>query len=138
MDRRAFLRTGMGLATAFWAANEVYGQRYWDVDREEMFELAANEEKRPRGEYFIFDVQTHFTNGVALRFRESEFMRNMGFRLSDDPEEYGFRTFFKEIFLDSETDMLVISGVPGREKISATTARRSRASTAAEEFCPVG
>ena len=116
MDRRAFLRSGMGLATAFWAANEVYGQRYWEVEREEMFEPAANEEKRPRGEYFIFDVQTHFTNGVGLRFRESEFMRNMGFRLTDDPQDYSFRTFFKEIFLDSETDMLIISGVPGREK----------------------
>ena len=116
MDRRAFLRSGMGSATVFWAANEVYGQRYWQVEREEMFEPAAGEEKRPPGEYFIFDVRTHFTNGVALRFRESEFMRGMGFRLNDDPESYSFRTFFKEIFLDSETDVVVISGLPGREK----------------------
>ena len=116
MDRRSFMRTGMGLATAFWAANDVYGQRYWDVHKEEMFEPAAYQQKWPRGEYFVFDVQTHFTNGFALSFRDSELMRGMGFDLSNDPESYSFNTFFKEIFLESETDMLVISGVPGREK----------------------
>ena len=116
LDRRTFVRTSMGLATAFWAANEVYGQRYWDVDKEEMFEPAAHEEKWPTGEHFIFDVQAHFTNGFALDFRQSEFMRGMGFDLSSDADAYSFNTFFKEMFLDSETDMLVISGVPGRER----------------------
>ena len=116
MDRRAFLRSPLGIATAFWAANEAYGQRYWDVDAKEMFELAAHAERWPRGEYFVFDVQAHFTNGFALNFRQSEFMRSMGFDLDDGPEAYSFNTFFKEMLLDSETDMLVISGVPGREK----------------------
>ncbi len=115
IDRRNFMRTSMGLATAFWASNEVYGQRYWDVDKEEMFEPVAYENKWPKGEYFVFDVQAHFTNGFALNFRESEFMRNMGFDLSSDADDYSFRTFFKEMYLDSETDMLVISGIPGRE-----------------------
>lgn len=115
LDRRSFLRTSMGLATAFWASNEVYGQRYWDVDKEEMFEPVAHAEKWPKGKYFVLDVQAHFTNGFALRFRESEFMRNMGFNLSSDDNAYSFNTFFKEMFLDSETDVLVISGIPGRE-----------------------
>lgn len=116
LSRRAFMRTSMGLATAFWASNEVYGQRYWNVDKQEMFEPAAHHEKWPRGEYFIFDVQAHFTNGFALNFRESEFMKGMGFDLANDAHAYSFNTFFKEMLLDSETDMLVISGVPGREK----------------------
>ncbi len=116
LGRRAFLRSPMGLATAFWAANEAYGQRYWDVQREEMFEPAAHQERWPRGEYFIFDVQAHFTEGYALNFRQSEFMRSMGFDLSGSPAGYSFSTFFKEMLLDSETDMLVISGVPGRER----------------------
>ncbi len=110
------MRTGMGLATVFWASNEVYGQRYWQVDREEMFEAVAIEAKWPKGEHFIFDVNSHFTNGVALKFRESAFMRDMGFRLTDDPAAYSFRTFFQEMFLESETDMVVLSGLPGREK----------------------
>ena len=131
MDRRAFMRTSMGLATAFWASNEVHGQRYWDVDREEMFEPVANERKRPEGEYFIFDVQAHFTNGYPMSFRASEFMRKMGFDLSDDADSYSFNTFVKEMYLDSETDMLVISGVPGREQ-NPTEERAALAANAAE------
>ena len=114
MDRRAFMASSMGLATCFLASNKVYGN-YWDVDEAEAMEPAASEEKYPKGEYFILDVQTHFTNGVALRFRESEFIRNMGFSLKNDAEAYGFKNFVKEIFFDSETDTIVLSGVPGRE-----------------------
>ncbi len=116
LDRRAFMRTGMGMATAFWAANEVYGQRYWDVAKEEMFEPEAYAERWPTGKHFIFDVQAHFTNGYPLDFRSSRFMRSLGVDLASDAEAYSFGTFFKEMYLDSETDMLVISGLPGREK----------------------
>src|SRR4029077_5725790 len=47
LDRRDFLASSMGLATAFWASNQVYG-RYWDVDEVEMLEPAATEEEWPR------------------------------------------------------------------------------------------
>src|SRR4029077_12546483 len=77
MPRRDFLRTSMGMATAFLASNMVYG-KYWDVDEGEALDPAASEEKFPKGEYFIVDVQTHFTDGVALGFRTAEFVRNMG------------------------------------------------------------
>ena len=116
LDRRAFMRTSMGLATAFWAANKAYGQRYWDVARDEMFEPAAYEERWLPGKHFIFDVQAHFTNGYPLDFRASRFMRRLGMDLRNDAQAYSFGTFFKEMYLDSETDMVVISGVPGREK----------------------
>ena len=130
LDRRAFMRTSMGLATSFWAANEAYGQPYWDVEREEMFEPAAHAERWPQGEYFVFDVQAHFTNGYALDYRASEFMRGMGFDLGNDADSYSFGTFFKEMYLDSETDMLVISGIPGRER-SPTEERAALAESAA-------
>jgi hypothetical protein len=114
MDRRAFMASSMGLATCFLAANKVYGEAF-EVDEAEAFEPAAVEEKWPKGEYFIMDVQSHFTDGFALKFRSNEFVRNMGFNLKDDKESYSFQNFVKEMFFDSETDMLVISGVPGRE-----------------------
>src|SRR5579885_2880510 len=114
MERRAFMASSMGLATAFLASNNVYG-RYWDVEEVETYEADATEEKWPKGEYFIFDVQTHFTNGLALTFRNMEFVRNMGFKLKSDPEAYAFPNFIKELFFDSETNMIVISGVPGKE-----------------------
>ena len=104
MDRRAFMASSMGLATCFVASNKIYGKAF-DVDEAEAFEPAAVEEKG----------QSHFTNGYALKFRDNEFVRNMGFKLKDDVESYSFQNFVKEMFFDSETDMLVISGVPGRE-----------------------
>lgn len=114
MDRRSFLASSMGMATAFLASNMVYGP-CWEVDAAETLEPAASEEKWPKGEYFIFDVQTHFTNGLALGFRNAEFIRNMGFKLDNNPEAYSFPNFIKELFFDSETSMVVISGVPGKE-----------------------
>ena len=114
MDRRDFMRTSMGMATAFLASNEIFGPN-WEVDAAETLEAAASEEKWPKGEYFIFDVQAHFTNGFVLGSRRAEFMQNMGFDLKDDPDAYSFPNFVKEMFFDSETSLVVISGVPGRE-----------------------
>jgi uncharacterized protein len=114
LDRRAFMASSMGLATCFAASNRVYG-KVFDVDDAETYELAAIDEKYPKGEFFVIDVQAHFTNGIALNFRNSETARNMGFSLKDDVESYGFRNFVKELFFDSDTNMVVISGVPTRE-----------------------
>ena len=113
-DRRAFMATPMGLATCFLASNKVFGNNF-EVEEQETMEPAAHAEKYPKGEYFIMDVQTHFTNGLALKFRDDVFMKNMGFNLKSDVEAYSFKTYVKEIFFDSDTDMAVISGVPGRE-----------------------
>ncbi len=115
MDRRAFLRTGMGMATAFYAANEVFGKKYWQVEAAETEDAAMLEEKWPKGEYFVIDVQAHFTNGIALNFRNMEFVKNMGFQLENDVDSYSFPTFVKEMLFDSETMMVCISGVPGKE-----------------------
>jgi predicted TIM-barrel fold metal-dependent hydrolase len=114
MDRRSFMASSMGLATAFMASNMVYG-KCWEVEEAETLEPAAGEEKWPKDEYLIMDVQTHFTNGLPLNFRKMEFVKNMGFNLKNDPEAYSFRNFIKEMFFDSDTSLIVISGVPGKE-----------------------
>ena len=121
MERRDFMRTSMGLATCFLASNVAYGKNYWDVDDAETWEMAAYDEKWPKSEYFIIDVQAHFTNGLALNFRNNEFMKNMGFNLSNDRDSYSFKNFVKEMYLDSETAMVVISGVTGRENNKDTS-----------------
>ena len=114
MNRRDYMRTSMGLATCWLASNRVYGEHF-EVEAEEAFEPAATEEKYPKGEYFIIDVQSHFSNGFALNFRTDPTIKGMGFDLKNDIESYGFRNFVKEMFFDSETSMIVLSGVPGRE-----------------------
>jgi predicted TIM-barrel fold metal-dependent hydrolase len=115
IDRRSFMASSMGMATVFLASNMVYGP-YWEVSAAETVEPAAGEEKWPKGEYFIMDVQTHFTNGLGLGFRNMEFIKNMGFKLKNDANAYSFPNFVKELFFDSETSMIIISGVPGKEK----------------------
>jgi uncharacterized protein len=117
MPRRDFMRSSMGLATCFLASNLAYGKNYWEVDEAETWEAAAYDEKWPKSEYFIIDVQAHFTNGAALNFRNMEFVKNMGFQLKNDAEAYGFKNFVKEMYFDSETAMVVISGVPGKEEL---------------------
>ena len=118
MRRRDFMRSSMGLATCFLASNLAYGKNYWDVDEVETWEPAASDEKWPKDEYFIIDVQAHFTNGLAIgNFRNSEFVKNMGFNLKADADAYNFKNFVKEMFFDSETMMVVISGVPGKEEL---------------------
>jgi uncharacterized protein len=114
LSRRAYMGSVMGIATCFLASNKVYGKAF-DVDEEEAMEEAAYHEKWPKDEYFILDVQTHFTNGFALNFRTDPFIKNMGFNLKNDEEAYGFRQYMKELFFDCDNSMVVISGVPGKE-----------------------
>ena len=114
MDRRSFMASAMGMTTCLLASNKVFGKAF-DVDEVETMELAAIEEKFPKGKYFVIDVQSHFTNGQVLPFRQMEFMKNMGFNLKNDADAYSFKNFVKEMFYDSETSMVVISGVPTRE-----------------------
>src|SRR5262245_51701945 len=125
MTRRKFMSTSMGFATAVLAMNRVYGN-YWEVDAAEAFEPQATAEKWPKGEYFIIDVQSHFTNAYDLGveragggggFRTYEFLKNMGFQLKSDAEAYSFHNYLKEIYFDSETAISVISGVPSKEKL---------------------
>ena len=115
VSRRNFMASSMGLATCFLASNKVYG-KVWDVDEAESWEPAAYDEKWPKNEYFIMDCQAHFTNGLAIGgFRTMDFVKNMGFELKNDAEAYGFKNFVKEMFFDSETSLVVISGVPTKE-----------------------
>lgn len=126
MERRRFMQTSMGMATCFLASNKVWGN-VWDVDEDETTEPQAHAEKWPKGEYFVMDVQSHFTNGIPIGLRgeigKMEFFQNMGFKLKEDKEAYSFHNFVKEMLFDSDTDMIVISGVPGKEELRAKDGR---------------
>ena len=132
--RREIEEARHGAAAALWPAPWAWPRafwprtrstaKYWDVDEAETLEPAASAEKWPKGEYFIMDVQTHFTNGVALDFRTNEFIKNMGFKLKNDPR--GVRlpaTSSRRCSSTARPSMIVISGVPGPRK----STRRSRA-----------
>jgi hypothetical protein len=123
MDRRSFLRTSCGTALAFAAMNTVFG-RFFHVDAAELFEPAAAAAK---AKFFIFDVQTHHVATPEQNpHRDQEFLnavfglrsvaRKMNPALKDrEPhlEDIYLENYIKEVFLDSETDLVALSALPG-------------------------
>jgi predicted TIM-barrel fold metal-dependent hydrolase len=124
MDRRQFMRSSCGMALAFAAMNTVFG-RFFHVEAAEFAEFSAVNQTRPH--MFIFDVQTHH---VAMPSQapdaDQEFLktlvglrdtaRKMNPALKDRPariEDIYLENYIKEVFLDSETDVVALSALPG-------------------------
>ncbi len=120
LSRRNFLKTASGMAAAMLAMNMVYGKRFFDVEEVEAADEAAALSKR-RGNQFIFDVQTHYLQADVLsnaRTPRGKLAAQLlgGLRSSAVPgsglKDLTHPTYVKEIFLDSETTMAILSGVP--------------------------
>ncbi len=132
ISRREFLKTSGGMAAAFLAMNSVFG-RFFDVLNIELFESAAFAEQQG-APYFIFDVQTHYVGShydpanaegerkgavsketlLWLRRRVKEMGLNP--LLAGDRgtlDDLSWQNFVKEVFLDSETSIGLISTPPG-------------------------
>ena len=62
MDRREFLRTSCGLATAFLAINSIHGPLFAVSAAEAADPETASKSRSALSRQFIFDVQTHFVN----------------------------------------------------------------------------
>ena len=125
-SRRGFLASLCGVATTFMAFNEAFAARddtggvftiYPDADRDE-----AAAAQTVAGDEFIFDVQTHMLdpNGPwrsrSFGDRRERWLssRRQGKCGRDDPIDcYASDQFIKDIFLDSDTDMAVLSFMPG-------------------------
>jgi uncharacterized protein len=122
MDRRDFLRTGSGIATALLALNQMFGNVY-DVSAEEAEDPKAFEEKWPKDQ-FVFDIQTHHVD-VSRKWYEDtpdgratlRFFQALRPRLDvkDSLDLLNRVHYVKEVFGDSDTTMAVISGVPTRD-----------------------
>ena len=129
-SRRDFLRTGGGMATSLLAMNAVFG-RFFDVLPVEAAEQSAFRE-RSGDPYFIFDVQLHYVGGdydpsdaeaarrggvarrALLGLRRNS--RRLNPKLEADTgtiADLSWQNFVKEVFLDSETSMGLISTPPG-------------------------
>ena len=121
MDRRHFLRTGCGMATAFMAMNQVFGD-FFAVQAAETLEPDAA--AAGRVDYFIFDVQTHHVapgraelvmgndiSPLTLRRTGALFDPALAAREAR-PEDLYLQNYIKEVFLDSDTSIACITGVP--------------------------
>ncbi|HTT38540.1 MAG TPA: amidohydrolase family protein [Burkholderiales bacterium] len=120
MTRRRFFGTAAGLAAAFLAMNEVYGPLF-EVSRAEAAEPdRADARAESLSGQFIIDGHTHFLRddtrleGFA-RMREAVGKAGWNPELAGKPqtlEDLKFDNYVKEIFLDSDTKIALISSAP--------------------------
>ena len=122
ISRRKFLASSGGMAAAFLAMNSVFGKHFY-VDKDELFESAATDEKFPK-KPFIFDIHTHHVEtGKVITSPNLLNYRNAGAawgnkELVDKKHEWKdlyLANYIKEMFLDSDTSMAVITGLPAKE-----------------------
>jgi predicted TIM-barrel fold metal-dependent hydrolase len=122
-SRREFLTSVCGAATTLLALNEAFAWRgHWggsfELPREAAFERAAAAQAL-EGRQFIFDIQTHMVepDGAWRRARPNAMswlaQTPQGRCGEADPLRcFDAHHFVKEVFLDSDTDMAVLSLVP--------------------------
>ncbi|MCH2172766.1 amidohydrolase family protein [Myxococcota bacterium] len=124
LDRREFLKTASGMAVAFLAMNEVHGSVF-DVASAEASDFeAANERAARLASQRIFDDQTHF-NRDDLRnpepievghFAAKHWNPGMLDEMGILHERFQFENYLKEIYLDSDTDVALLSTVPFEDR----------------------
>ena len=116
VGRREFLATSAGMASAFLALNTVFGP-FFEIDPVEAIESAAADERKP-SDQFVFDIQTHHV-AAPRQFPFLLGLRRAGRRWNPElakdhgvMDELYLANYIKEIFLDSDTTVAVISGIP--------------------------
>ena len=120
MSRRQFFRTASGMAAAFLAMNEVYGRLYDVSVAEAQAPDAAKERAAALSKQFVMDCHTHFLRDDTrimgfVRQREAVGKAGWNPALAGKPqtiEDLKFANYFKEVFLDSDTTVALISGSP--------------------------
>jgi len=122
ISRRQFMSSSAGMASAFLALNTVFGQ-FFEVGPVEALESAAADERKP-SDQFVFDIQTHHV-AAPRQFPQILGLRRTG-RLWNPAlerdrgtmEDVYLENYIKEIFLDSDTTVAVLSGIPSATEAS--------------------
>lgn len=120
MDRRRFFQTAAGMAASFLAMNDVYGPLF-DVSRAEAATPDAALERADRfKDQFIMDMHTHFLRDDTrldhfVRMREAVGQSGWNKALTGRTqtiEDLKYENYIKEVFLDSDTKIALISSAP--------------------------
>jgi predicted TIM-barrel fold metal-dependent hydrolase len=122
LSRRAFFQSAAGMAAAFVAMNEAYGQAQGPLYQASLAEASdparANERARLLRGQLIMDMHTHFLRDDTrlegfVRSREAVGKAGWNPALAGKPqtlEDLKFANYFKEMWLDSDTQVALISG----------------------------
>ena len=120
LDRRRFFQTAAGMAASFVAMNEVYGPIF-DVSKAEAATPAmAQERAASLKDQFIMDMHTHFLrddtrnmNFVNMRTAVGKAGWNKSLADKEQTiEDLKYANYLKEMFLDSDTKIALISSAP--------------------------
>ncbi|MCC5793522.1 MAG: amidohydrolase family protein [Chromatiales bacterium] len=129
LDRRSFLTSACGAASTLLAFNQAHaafgqGGGFFDLPPAAALDEAAAEEALVKRE-FIFDIQGHHVNPLERwraptmdMARALQFMPHGRCSYLDPDSEFGHvecftgQAFIKEMFLDSDTDLAVLSFPP--------------------------
>jgi predicted TIM-barrel fold metal-dependent hydrolase len=120
LTRRRFFSTAAGMAAAFVAMNEVYGPVFDATLAEAAIPDMAQARADGLKDQFIMDVHTHFlrddtriTNFIAMRQSVGDSGWNPQLTGKKQTiEDLKFDNYYKEMFLDSDTKVALISGAP--------------------------
>jgi predicted TIM-barrel fold metal-dependent hydrolase len=133
MSRRAFLVSACGAASTLLAMNAAYGRvgrrgGFYEIASDAAVELPVARSSLDKNE-FVFDVQGHFVNptGAWTKFAPpgaqplKGLAESSGCTLTTRPGlDYlhclDADTFIKDVFLDSDTDLVVLSFVPSTRR----------------------
>jgi len=150
LTRRAFLVSACGAATTLLGMNAAYaasGRRggYFDLPEEAALDIQVARASLERRE-FIFDVQGHFVNPTGAWTRalppDAQPLRFATDRASCSSQSaaglaslrcLGSEAFVKDVFLDSDTDLVVLSFVPSTRKGEPLTIEEAAATAAIVE-----
>ncbi len=123
LTRRQFLRTASGMAAAFVVMNEVYGTHF-EVNAAEMRDPdAAKARADGLANQFIVDDQVHFIRDdanpnspmdrfVGLRGYAANVLNPAAKGRPNTFEHLKFQNFVKEVYLDSDTKIALLSSAP--------------------------
>jgi uncharacterized protein len=151
LDRRSFLVSASGVASTLASLNTAYAAAgrtggFYEMPREAPFDQAAAR-TAVDGNEFIFDVQGHFVNptGAWLKTLPAG-TQPMQFATGRDtcaPHRgpgtldylncIGPDPFVKDVFMDSDTDLMVLSFVPSTREAEPLTIEEAQATAAIVE-----
>ena len=122
-SRRRFFQGAAGMAAAFVAMNDTFGPFYMVSRAEAQTPELANARASALKGQFIMDMHTHFLRDDTrlegfVRSREAVGKAGWNPTLVNKPqtlEDLKFANYFKEIYLDSDTKVALISGSGSEE-----------------------
>lgn len=121
LSRRRFFQTSAGMAAGFVALNGAFGTVFDASEAEAATPEMADERAAALADQFIMDMHTHFLRDDTrlenfVRLRNSVIQEGWNPQLNSQGaqslEDLKFDNYFKEIFLDSDTKIALISSAP--------------------------